>query len=122
MLFFFVRYYEILKEIIDCRKKLRCLLFYCGLVDMFMILLEEDIDVIVVFKKMFFDGFVEFGQNILLVFIKYNDILLSFFEYIGCIVQNFIDMYINYVLLKFNYMFLKVILQYLKFIKDIILF
>lgn len=121
MLLFFVRHYEILKETTDCRKKLRCLPFYCGLVDMFMTLSEEDIDVIVVPKKMPLDGLVEFGQNISLVFIKHNDIPLSFFEYIGCIAQNPTDMYINHVLPKFNHMPSKAILQHLKFIKDIIL-
>lgn len=71
---------------------------------------------------MFYDGLVKFGQNILIVFIKDNDILLYFFEYLGCIIQKVIEIYINYILLKFIYMFVKVILQYLKFIKDIILF
>lgn len=49
MLYFFVRYYELLRKNIDCRKKLKCLLFFCGLVDIFMILLEEDVIVIVLF-------------------------------------------------------------------------
>lgn len=59
MLEFFVRYMDILKKYNDCKIKFWCLFFYCGLVDSFMILLEKDI--IVLFDKMFVDGFYEFG-------------------------------------------------------------
>lgn len=61
MLYFFVRYIEILRKDINCRKKFRCLFFYCGLVDRFMILLENYLYVIVIFDDMLYCGLVEFG-------------------------------------------------------------
>lgn len=59
MIDFFVRYLDILKRNIICKNKFWCLLFFCGLVDGFMILFEKDI--IVLFDDMFCDGFNEFG-------------------------------------------------------------
>lgn len=59
MLYFFVRYIEILRKDINCRKKFRCLFFYCGLVDGLIILLE--IDIVVLFGEIFGYGFYEFG-------------------------------------------------------------
>lgn len=121
MLHFFVRHYEILRKNTDCRKKLKCLPFFCGLADIFMTLSEEDVTVIVLPQGMPHDGLVEFGQNISTVFIKDNDIPLYFFEYLGCITQKATEIYINHILPKFIHMPAKAILQHLKFIKDIIL-
>lgn len=59
MLEFFVRYMDIFEKNLSCKNKFRNLFFYCGLDNMLVVLLENDI--IVLFDEMFECGIYIFG-------------------------------------------------------------
>nr|XP_034318199.1 sacsin-like isoform X8 [Crassostrea gigas] len=116
---YFVRHIDILKKNPNCRMKLRCLPFYCGLVDGLITLSETDI--VVLPGEIPGDGLHELGLKRGIQFIRQSGVPTQFFEYLGCISRTATELYIYYILPHFGLLPASAVLHHLKFLKDIII-